>query len=157
APTAVYVLFWVGVPFLSLLFGDVFQFLSPWRALGRAAGWIAKRIAGDDEELPEPLPYPERIGRIPAAAVLFGFAICELCWARATEPGPLAIIMLVYFVAMLIGQSLYGVDAWTRNADGFGVLFALIGSLSALGERDRTYVRRVPFTETSRLPAVAGT
>jgi hypothetical protein len=157
APTAVYVLFWVGVPFLSLLFGDVFQFLSPWRAIGGGAGWVAKRIAGADEDLPEPLPYPERVGRIPAAAVLFGFAICELCWARATEPGPLAIIMLLYFVAMLIGQSLYGVDAWTRNADGFGVLFALIGSLSALGERDRAYVRRVPFTETSRVPAVAGT
>ena len=62
--------------------------------------------------------YPERLGRFPAAAVLFGFAICELCWARATEPGPLAIIMLVYLVVMLVGMSLYGVEPWVRNADG---------------------------------------
>ena len=40
------------------------------------------------------------------------------------EPGPLALIMLVYLVAMLIGMSLYGVDPWVRNADGFGVLFS---------------------------------
>src|SRR5262245_47454996 len=39
APTAVYVGFWIGVPFASLLFGNVFRLLSPWRAIGRASGW----------------------------------------------------------------------------------------------------------------------
>ena len=56
APTAVYVGFWVGIPFLSLLFGDVFRLLSPWRALGRLTGWVAARAGGD--AMPEPLPYP---------------------------------------------------------------------------------------------------
>jgi len=158
APTAVYVLFWVGVPFLSVLFGDVWALLSPWRAIGRAAGWAAKRIVGGADALPEPLEYPKRLGRLPAAAVLFGFAICELCWARATEPGPLALIMLLYLIVMLIGMSLYGVDPWVRNVDGFGVLFSLIGSLSAIGRRtDGKVVARVPGTGTARLRPVAGT
>jgi hypothetical protein len=155
APTVVYVAFWVGVPFASLLFGDVFGLISPWRALGRATGWISSRLGA----LPEPLEYPERLGRLPAAAGLFGFAICELCWARATEPGPLALIMLVYLVAMLVGMSLYGVDAWTRNADAFGVLFRLIGSLAPLGRREddgRLYLR-VPFTGAAGLTPVTGT
>ena len=117
----------------SLIFGDIWQFFSPWRAIGRAVGWIASRIS---DELPEPIEYPPRLGRIPAAAVLFGFAICELCWARATMPGPLAVIALLYLIVMLLGQSLYGVDPWTRNADGFGVLWSLIGSLSPLGVRE---------------------
>ena len=43
APIAVYVGFWVGIPFLSLLFGNVFRLLSPWRAIGRAVGWFAGR------------------------------------------------------------------------------------------------------------------
>jgi hypothetical protein len=154
APTMVYVAFWVGVPFASLLFGNVFAVISPWRALGRATGWIAGRFG----ETPEPLDYPERLGRIPAAAGLFGFAICELCWASATEPGPLAILMLLYFVAMLVGMSLYGVEAWTRNADAFGVLFGLIGSLAALGRRanGRLYLR-VPFAGAAKLTPVRGT
>jgi hypothetical protein len=154
APTAVYVGFWVGIPFLSLLFGDVFALLSPWRALGRGTGWVAKRFM----VLPEPLEFPKRVGRLPAAAVLFGFAICELCWGRATEPGPLALIMLVYLVVMLIGMSLYGVDPWVQHVDGFGVLFRLFGSLSPLARRtDGKVVARVPFTGTARLIGVTGT
>jgi hypothetical protein len=90
---------------------------------------------------------------------IFAFAICELCWAKATEPGPLAILMLLYFVAMVIGMSLYGVEAWTRNADAFGVLFGLIGSLAALGRRadTRRLYLRVPFTGAARLAPAAGT
>lgn len=156
APTAVYVGFWVGVPFVSLLFGNVFALLSPWRAIGRAGGWIAARVARD--ALPEPLPYPERLGRLPAAAVLFGFAVCELCWAKAAEPGPLALIMLAYLVAMLVGMSLYGVEPWVRNADGFGVLWQSIGSLAPVGRReDGRLVLRAPLAGAARLTPVTGT
>ncbi|CAA9286890.1 MAG: hypothetical protein AVDCRST_MAG54-4109, partial [uncultured Actinomycetospora sp.] len=42
APIFIYVLFWVGIPVLSVLFGDVFRAFNPWRAIGRAAGWTAK-------------------------------------------------------------------------------------------------------------------
>ncbi len=156
APTVVYVAFWVGVPFASLLFGNVFAAISPWRALGRATGWAANRFSTG--ALPEPLEYPERLGRIPAAAGLFGFAICELCWARATEPGPLAILMLVYLVVMLVGMSLYGVEPWTRNADAFGVFFGLIGSLSPIARDDEERAKlRVPFSGSAKLAPVAGT
>lgn len=149
APTAVYVGFWVGIPFLSLLLGDVFRLFNPWRALGRLTGWTAARFGA----LPEPLEYPARLGRIPAAVGLFAFAICELAWARGTQPGPLAVLMLVYLVVMLVGMSLYGVEPWVRNADTFGVLFGLIGSLAPLGDRRL----RVPFTGTARLAPVVGT
>ena len=58
APTAVYVGFWVGVPFASLLLGDVFRLLSPWRAIGRAVSWLAgaalARRAAGAAALPRP-------------------------------------------------------------------------------------------------------
>jgi hypothetical protein len=155
APTVVYVAFWVGVPFASLLFGNVWALLSPWRALGRLTGWFAANVAS---ELPEPLPYPARLGRWPAAFWIFAFAVCELCWATATEPGPLAILMIVYFVVMVVGMSTFGVGPWVRNADGFGVLFGLIGSLAPIGRRgDGRLVLRVPGTGTLKAAAVPGT
>ena len=107
--------FWVGVPFASLLFGDVLRLLSPWRAIGRAAGWVAARGGG---ELPEPLAYPERLGRWPAAAGICRLRRSASCAGRRrASPRPLAVLMLVYLVVMLVGMSLYGVETWTRNAD----------------------------------------
>jgi hypothetical protein len=156
APTAVYVGFWVGVPFASLVLGDVFRLLSPWRALGRLVGWVGRRAGG--EGMPEPLPYPERLGRWPAAAGIFAFAICELCWATGREPTGVAILMLVYLAIQLVGMSLYGVEAWTRNADAFGVWFGLVARLAPLGRRsDGLLVLRAPLVGAAALRATAGT
>jgi len=156
APTAVYVGFWVGIPFATLLLGDVFRLLSPWRAAGRAVGWTAARLARGG--LPEPLPYPERLGRWPAVAGLLAFTICELAWAAGRDPAPLAILMLVYFVAMVVGMSVYGVEAWTRNGDAFGVWFGLFARLAPLGRRaDGRLVLRAPVAGTAALRAVPGT
>jgi hypothetical protein len=156
APTAVYVGFWVGIPFASLLFGDVFRLLSPWRAIGRAVGWAGRRIGGED--MPEPLPYPRRVGQWPAAAGIFAFAICELCWATGREPKGLAILMVIYLAIQLVGMSLYGVEAWTRNADAFGVWFGLVAKLAPVGrDPEGRLVLRPPVAPASGLLATAGT
>ena len=156
APWAVYVAFWIGVPFVTLLFGDVFRLLSPWRAVGRLTGWIAARVAGDG--LPEPLPYPDRLGHWPAAAGILGFTICELTWAAATDPAPLAVLMLVYVAIQFVGMSLYGVEPWTRRGDAFGVWFGLLALLAPVGRRpDGRLVLRPPAVSATRLTAVTGT
>src|SRR3954452_12913128 len=41
APTAIYVHFWVGMAVVSVLFGDVFRALNPWRAIARFFAWWA--------------------------------------------------------------------------------------------------------------------
>ncbi len=155
APWIVYVAFWVGVPCASLVAGDVWRLLSPWRALGRAGGWLAAR-AGRGEP-PAPLPYPARLGRWPAAGGVIAFGICELCWATARDPAPLAVLMLVYVAAMLVGMSLYGVEAWTRNADAFGVYFGLFAALAPLTRRDGVLYARPPIVGAVRIDGrVAG-
>jgi hypothetical protein len=156
APTAVYVGFWVGIPFVTLLLGDVFRLLSPWRAIGRATGWVAGRVARGS--LPEPLPYPDRLGHWPAAVGLVAFAICELCWATARDPGPLAVLMLIYLAIQLVGMSLYGVEPWTRRGDAFGVWFSLLARLAPFARRaDGKLVARPPVVGAVGLVAIAGT
>jgi hypothetical protein len=156
APTAVYVGFWVGVPFVSLLFGDVFRLVSPWRAVGRATGWLIGRAARGTP--PEPLAYPDRLGHWPAVAGFLGFVICELCWAAAKDPAPLAIIMLAYFAIQLVAMSVYGVEAWTRRGDAFGVWFGLVALLAPVGRRaDGWVVLRPPVVAATGLTVVSGT
>jgi hypothetical protein len=145
----VYVAVWVGVPCASLILGDVWRLLSPWRALGRATGWLAARVAG--ERLPAPLAYPERLGRWPAAAGVIAFGICELAWAAAREPAPLAALALGYVVAMLVGMSLYGVEAWSRNADPLGVYFGFFAALAPLARRDGVLCARPPVLGATRI------
>src|SRR5215207_7362015 len=156
APTAVYVGFWVGVPFLSLLIGDWFRLFNPWRALGRATGWVASRLSRGEPT--ESFPYPDRLGHWPAVAGIFAFVICELCWATAREPGPLAVLMLVYAFVQLAGQGVYGVEAWSRRGDAFGVWFGLFAMLSPFGRRDDgRVVLRAPVAGAARLRPLAGT
>jgi hypothetical protein len=153
APTVVYVALWVGVPFVSLFLGDVWRLISPWRAIGRASGRLMSRVT----DPPEALAYPARLGRWPAALGVAGFGICELCWGTAREPAPVAIIMLVYLVVMLVGMSLYGVEAWTRNADPLGVYFSLFGSLAPIARHDGALYGRPPVVGAGRIDGSHGT
>ena len=158
APTMVFVGFWVGVPFASLLFGDVWRLLSPWRAVGRATGWAAARLSRD-EDATEAFPYPARLGHWPAAAGILAFVICELCWATGREPTPLAILMLIYFFIQLVGMGVYGVEPWSRRGDAFGVWFGMFAMLSPFRRRheDGRVMLRAPIVGATRLQPLAGT
>ena len=156
APTAVYVGFWVGLSFLSLVLGDVFRLLSPWRAIGRATGWLAARLGGGGAT--EPLPYPDRLGHWPAAAGILAFVICELVWRAGRDPGPLGVLVLVYLFAQLAGMGVYGVEAWTRRGDAFGVWFGLFALLAPVARDGRgRLVLRAPAAGAAGLQPLAGT
>ena len=155
APTLVCVVFWTGIPVVSLLLGDVFAPFNPWRAVGRAAGWVARRVRGD--ALPEVLPYPARLGRWPAAAGLLGFAVFELVIGGCEDPSHIAVGALLYAAVQLVGMSLYGVEPWTRNADGFAVLFRLFGAISPLHWHERRLSVRPLLSGLTRLEPLPGT
>ena len=154
APTAVFVIFWVGIPFASAVFGDVFSAINPWRAIGRACGHLATRFGG--RPLPAPLSYPDRVARWPAAAGIMAFAWFELVSTSRSDPGTLAILALVYAAIMLVGMALYGVETWTRNADAFAVTFGLYALLAPLRWSHRTVYLRAPLTGALGMPTVAG-
>jgi hypothetical protein len=155
-PTVVYVLFWVGVPFLSAVVGDVFRLFNPWRALARGVGWVAKRVAGESA-LPDPLPYPERLGRWPAALGILIFAWVELVYVDRSDPSQLSVMALAYAATQLVGMSLYGVESWSARGDAFGVYFNLFARLSPLDVRGRRVVVRKPLAAVVPLTPVAGT
>ncbi|HEY2216848.1 MAG TPA: fenitrothion hydrolase, partial [Solirubrobacteraceae bacterium] len=147
--TFVYVIFWVGLPVLSVLFGDVFAALSPWRTCARVLRGVARLSTGaargaEGQLAAPPLRYPERLGVWPALGGIVGFAWLELVFVNRDEPSLLAALSLGYFVVMVLGMLLFGVERWASSADGFGVYFNLLGRLSPLvrDERGVLCVRR---------------
>jgi hypothetical protein len=131
APIFIYVLFWVGLPFLSLLLGDVFRAFNPWRALARAVAWAADKTARDVPPY-KPRPYPPWLGRWPAVAGILGFAWLELIYVEHDKPSTLAWLSVGYAVVQLVGMGLYGIETWTSRGDAFAVYFNLFSRLSPL-------------------------
>jgi hypothetical protein len=154
APTFIYVIFWVGLVPASLLFGDVFRALNPWRAIARAAGFVTSRVAGP---VPKPFEYPAWLGRWPAAATIFGFAWVELAWVNGQDPSALAIMALVYTVGTLLATAVFGTEAWFRYGEGFSVYYNLFSRISAVEVRHGRLGFRRPLSALCRLDAVPGT
>ena len=114
APTWVYVIFWLGVPALSVVLGNVWRGLSPWRALADLFVWVRELGGREARPLAE---YPAGLGRWPAAVVLFAFATLELAYSDPSSPRALAFAIAVYSYVALFGMAAFGRDDWTRYGD----------------------------------------
>jgi hypothetical protein len=157
--TFIYVIFWVGMPVVSVLLGDWFRALSPWRTTARLLWWLYTRTRGGrGREATPPLKYPMWLGEWPAVASLIGFAWLELVYVSRDQPSLLAALSVGYCVVMVLGMLLFGVEQWGARADGFAVYFNLLARLSpvALGE-DRVLRLRRPLSGVTDLPIRRGT
>ena len=148
APTFVYVAFWIGLVPVVVLLGDVWRALNPWRAVAEAVEWVLARAGVQSE----PLAYPERLGRWPAAVLLLLFAALELAYHDPSDPRAIGIAALLYSAAMWIGAFLFGSERWFPNGDAFTVYFGLLARLSPFDVREREGRER---EVVARLPVVS--
>jgi hypothetical protein len=146
APTFVFIIFWVGLVFASVLFGDLFRLVNPWRASGRVV------LRGR-----EPRPYPEWLGRWPAAVGLFIFTWIELASGWGEHPATLATAVAGYSVITLAAMAVYGVEPWARHGEAFSVYFNLFSRMSVFETRDRVVGVRPFLGGLPRLDPIAGT
>jgi hypothetical protein len=151
APAFILIVFWVGLVFVSIVFGDVFRAISPWRAIGRATGALLGRRA------PAPRAYPERLGRWPAAAVLLIFPWIELVGKWDSVPRTLVSAALGYTVITLAAQAIYGTETWTRRGEGFAVYFNLFSRISPFEARNGVVGVRPVLAGLPKLDPVPGT
>jgi hypothetical protein len=154
-PAFVFVAFWVVTAVLSLLFGDVFRAFNPWRAIARAIAGIAAKVSRGG--LPEPLPYPTRLGRWPAALMVLAFVWAELAYIGNNDPSNLATLVIAYAAVQFVGMSLYGIEPWSRYGDGLGVYFGLYARISGLRWERGTLFTRPLLSGLTKLDPVPGT
>jgi hypothetical protein len=132
APTFVYVVFWLGMPLLSVLLGNVWSVLNPWRA-----------VFPDNEGVWE---YPQWLGYYPAAVGLFSFAALELGYYDPSDPRALALAISISSAVAWGGAALFGRDVWFRYGDGFSVYFGLLAAMAPLARREDRIVVRAPIS-----------
>ena len=118
--------FWVGLGIVSWLVGNVWERISP---LNIAARVLDRALAVRGVE---PLAYPAWLGQCPAVALLLVWSWMELIWAPAKEPRTLALLLVGYMIATLIGSAVYGAEAWLGNVELFSVFARTFSRFSPL-------------------------
>jgi hypothetical protein len=154
APTFVYVVFWLGLPLLSVVLGNVWRALSPWRAIADGVVWALELGGGTAQPL---LAYPRRLGRYPAAGALLAFVALELAYTRPSAPRTLAIAIALYTYWALGGMVVYGREAWTNGGEGFAVAFGLLARMAPFVVRNGRVVLRWPLTGLGGAERTIGT
>jgi hypothetical protein len=157
APTFIYIGFWVGMVVITIVLGNVWSFLDPWRAAADAVAWCARKAGWSREAR----PYPASLGLWPAVLLLFSFVALELVYSDPSDPRMLALAITVYSVATWTGMAIFGREQWRGNGDGFAVYFGFISRVALFGSRrdaeGRTeLILRRPLSELARVEARPG-
>jgi hypothetical protein len=148
AITFFFVTAWIGIPFVSALFGNVFPTFNPWRAIARATGAAYRLLA---RRRMRHLAYPERFGRWPAAAGLVGFVWLEVVYgssggvAVGLEPHAAGVAACVYTGYTLAMMALFGCETWCARGETFSVYFGMFSQLAPFGVKDGRIGRRRPL------------
>ena len=148
-PYVVYVWLWVGMPFLSLVFGAIWAVLNPVRWLHRGIAALAR--------IPRDFTLTDLdLGYWPAAAGLLAFTWLELVAPDRTTLLVLRVAVGLFVLVSVVGSLTFG-ERWFREGDPFEVLSRLYGRMSPLGRRpDGRLVLRSPVHGPSLLSARRG-
>lgn len=153
--------FWVGLQFVSALFGDVWRAFNPYFTIADAAAWVKGKVTNS--------PISE-IGHgestlWPAAVAVFAYLWFELAYnsfwfeseiRSAADPRAIGVFLTVYSTVMLAGAAKNGRD-WVRTADGFAVLFAKLGAIAVFHLDDERRLRvRPPLAGVATIPQGPG-
>jgi len=115
--TLFWIVFVLGMAYLTTLAGDVFALANPWRLLAR--GLSRGRYA-----------YPDWLGYWPALLLYMAFIWSELF--AGFSPQALALLLIGYTLLNLLASWLFGVAAWFHYGEFFSVFFRLLGKMSPL-------------------------
>lgn len=120
--TFFWVIFVLLFPYLTLLIGNFYAALNPWRALGDALNRVWRGYADGR------VRYPAWLGDWPALALYLGFIAFELFGTG--RPVPLGHFLAGYTLLNLCGIGWVGRRAWFGHCEFFSVMFRLIALLA---------------------------
>ena len=125
APTAVWVVWWVGLAYVSGLLGDLWALINPWRSVFESIEWLFAKLMAN-RSLGLNRNYPEKLGNWPAALLFAWFIWAELIWMSSDTPASISQMVITYSVITWAGMLVFGCRTWLRNGEVFTVIFGLL-------------------------------
>lgn len=127
SPTFVWIIWWVGMGYVSALIGNFWALVNPWKTMFELAEGF---VTGGDEGEERLLDYPQSWGVWPAVVLFFLFAWLENVYNGAQAPFKLGLFILIYSALTWAGMLIFGKHAWLRGGEAFSVLFTLFARFS---------------------------
>ena len=124
APAAVWIIWWVGLAYVSALFGNVWALANPWAGL---FAW-SEALAG--RQLSLGWRYPAWLDAWPGVIFLIAFAWIELIFPYSASPFWIASLAALYSLATWAGMAMYGRARWLEHGEAFALSFGVFARLS---------------------------
>ena len=142
APTLVWIIFWVGLAYVSAFAGDLWALVNPWRTAFDGAQWLYRHLGG--RWLGLRLAFPPRLGVWPACLLLLLFAYVELIYPEAASPFHIAALATGYSALTWAGMLAFGRDEWLRHGEVFSLVFGTFARFAPTQAEDGRLLLR-PF------------
>src|SRR5262249_23854322 len=131
SPTLVWIIWWVGMAYVSAFLGDIWAFINPWRTLFDGIVWLYRRFV-DRDYLSLAWPYGAVIGVWPACILLLAFSWVELVYPSSAVPAHIANFATSYSFLTLAGMIAFGRDVWLAHGEVFTVVFGLFARFAPI-------------------------
>ena len=131
APTMVWIIFWVGLAYVSAFIGDIWALVNPLRTIYRGVARLSRRPPGRRT----PLPYPKALGVWPACLLLLAFSWIELVYPGAAVPRSIAWFATGYALLAWAGMTLFGGATWLQHGEVFTLVFSTFSRFAPLEVR----------------------
>ncbi len=137
---------WVALPLASMLLGNLWHPINPWRAPVRIARVLLGRNGGAGLA---------RLGHWPAVLGLAGFFWFELISTSPDDPRVLAQVALAYWAVVFIAAVAEG-EEWLEQGEFLSVYFAFLAKVAPIWKdrATRRLMRGWPGTQVLAMPAL---
>jgi hypothetical protein len=129
APTFVWIIWWVGLGFAVVVFGNFWPSLDPWGTTFDAFDATAKRL-GFTNGIARNCHWPKWLGAWPAVFLLLAWSWTEVVYPIASNPRKLGVMILGWTAISFLGMLCFGKTQWQKHFDVFALYFASLGRVS---------------------------
>lgn len=126
SPTFIWVIWWVGLGFISAVFGNIWAFINPWKIVFE----FAEKIFGKPHGFKPLQRYPLWLKSWPSVILFLIFAWIENVYWGSAVPRNLAVLLIIYSLVQWVGMLWFGKHVWLRNGDPFSTIFGFFSQFS---------------------------
>ena len=123
APTVVWILFSVGITYVSAFIGNIWTAINPWKTIFTWLEEVSPGLSLEKE-------WPKVFGIWPAVILFIVYRWIENIYPNSAQPSTLSLLIVTYTLITFIGMIYFGRVNWLRFGDPFSVFFRFLSKFS---------------------------